>query len=174
MRLANPVDLVQAPGPATRNYGLLQTTGTQKALFRLPSFQQDVKRAARVRRPTSPTPIAWSNTKASSRTSQDAMPLNLGAFKTKILAEGYQLLDELNPGEGLPAGTCSTDRCDLVDEEFLKIYVEYSNNDKNGSKPRRRHAALRLRRGRRGGWRISGCRSWTTSRWSSISARSSG
>ena len=39
-RLANPVDLVRPPGTQTLNYGFLQSTGTQKALFRQPSFKQ--------------------------------------------------------------------------------------------------------------------------------------
>src|SRR5205823_3932534 len=38
LRLANPIDLVKTDAN-TRNFGLLQSTGTQKALFRQPSFQ---------------------------------------------------------------------------------------------------------------------------------------
>jgi hypothetical protein len=34
--------LIQTPGANTRNYGLLQSTNTQKALFRLPSFAEGV------------------------------------------------------------------------------------------------------------------------------------
>jgi hypothetical protein len=67
MRLANPMELVNPPTPGTRNYGLLQSTGTQKALFRLPSFQTGLKSCS-VRRPTSPMPIASSSRPACFRT----------------------------------------------------------------------------------------------------------
>src|SRR5262249_20301366 len=43
LRIADPVDLVQPPTSNSRHYGLLQSTRTQKALFRQPSFQEGVK-----------------------------------------------------------------------------------------------------------------------------------
>jgi len=40
LRIANPTELLRAPAGNTINYGFLQTTETQKALFLTPSFQQ--------------------------------------------------------------------------------------------------------------------------------------
>ncbi len=131
MRLANPVDLLQAPGPATRNYGLLQATNTQKALFRLPAFQQDVKELKSAA-PDFADSYRLVNTKSIFPNVANTIPLNLGAFKTKILAAGYQLVDELNPGAVFQQPMVNGP-LRLVDEAFLKIYVEYSNNDKNGA-----------------------------------------
>jgi len=133
LRLANPLDLVRPPDASTRNYGLLQSTGTQKALFRLPRFKEKVSTllseapdfadAYRIVK----SPGIFPNV-------QDALPLALGAFQTKIIAEGYRLLDVANPAavfeqKNLPAGPLF-----LIHEDFLKIYVEYAKKDKNGAK----------------------------------------
>lgn len=42
LRIANPTELLRAPVNGTINYGFLQTTETQKALFLTPAFQQGV------------------------------------------------------------------------------------------------------------------------------------
>jgi hypothetical protein len=130
-RIANPVDLVQLPGPNTRNFGLLQSTNTQKALFRLPSFQdgiQELKSAT----PDFADAYRLVNSKGIFPNIQDALSLNLGTFKTKILAEGYKLLDEADPArifqQVLPDGPLY-----LINEQFLKLYVEYSNKDRDGN-----------------------------------------
>jgi hypothetical protein len=94
-RLANPIDLVRPPTPATNNFGLLQSTGTQKALFRLPSFQtglDQLRRSARFRRRLSHRQLRRYLPQCPRRP-----PLNLGAFKTRILSEGYKLLDQADP-----------------------------------------------------------------------------
>lgn len=132
MRVANPIDLLRAPGPATRNYGLLQSTNTQKALFRLPAFQDGVKELKSAT-PDFADAYRLVNSKAIFPNVQNTIPLNLGGFKTKILAQGYQLADDLNPGKlfelAMPNGPLR-----LINEEFLKIYIEYANNDKDGNK----------------------------------------
>ena len=38
LRIANPGDLLRAPGSETINFGFLQSTNTQKALFLTPAF----------------------------------------------------------------------------------------------------------------------------------------
>lgn len=132
LRLANPIDLVRAPGPSTRNYGLLQSTGTQKALFRLPSFQEgkDLLLGAP---PDFADAYRMVNSAGIFPHVQDALPLALGAFQTQILPEGYRLLDPTDPAKVfeqiLPEGPLF-----LINETFLKIYVEYAKKDKNGSK----------------------------------------
>ena len=44
LRIANPSELLRSPTDDTVNYGLLQSTDTQKALFLTPSFQNNVKK----------------------------------------------------------------------------------------------------------------------------------
>jgi hypothetical protein len=130
-RIANPLELVRAPVANTRNYGILQTTGTQKALFRLPSFQQGIGQLLGAA-PDFADPYRLVNTKGIFPNVQDAVSLTLGAFRTHIIPEGYKLLDQANPAkvfeQVLPAGPLK-----LIDESFLKIYVEYAfaKNDKN-------------------------------------------
>jgi hypothetical protein len=131
VRLANPADLVAALTAASRNFGLLQSTGTQKALFRLPAFSQgvdtlkslapDFADAYRVVNSTSVFPNVG-----------DAVPLVLGSFETKIIKEGYKLVDASQPDkileQVLPRGPLF-----LINESFLKLYVEYAPTDKDGN-----------------------------------------
>jgi hypothetical protein len=130
IRIANPVDLVQAPGANTRNYGLLQSTHTQKALFRLPSFAEGVNELKSAV-PDFADAYRLVNSKGIFPKVQDAEALNLGAFKAKILPEGYKLLNEANPAE-IFQHPMQKGPLYLVNEKFLKIYVEYQNVDKNG------------------------------------------
>jgi hypothetical protein len=131
LRIANPVDLVQAPGANTRNYGLLQSTNTQKALFRLPSFAEGVNELKSAV-PDFADAYRLVNSKGIFPKIQDAEALNLGAFKTKILTEGYKLLNEANPAEILQH-QMQKGPLFVVNEKFVKIYVEYQNVDKNGA-----------------------------------------
>src|SRR5690606_4632930 len=43
-RIAEPSELLRQPASATVNYGFLQSTDTQKALFLTPSFKKNVKK----------------------------------------------------------------------------------------------------------------------------------
>lgn len=43
LRIANPTELLRNPAPDTINYGFLQSTDTQKALFLTPAFEQGVQ-----------------------------------------------------------------------------------------------------------------------------------
>jgi hypothetical protein len=130
-RLANPIDLVRPPDAATRNYGLLQSTGTQKALFRLPSFRTNLDELISAP-PDFADAYRMLNSVAIFPNIQDALPLNLGAFKTTIVEEGYRLLDQANPDavfeQLLPPGPLY-----LINEDFLKLYIEYAKKDKNGT-----------------------------------------
>jgi len=130
-RLADPIDLVRVPVAATRNFALLQSTGTQKALFRLPSFKTGLNELLGAA-PDFADAYRIVNSVGIFPNVLDALPLSLGAFKTKILAEGYRLLDEADPAKVfeqlLPPGPLY-----LINEDFLKIYVEYAKKDKNGT-----------------------------------------
>lgn len=130
IRIANPVDLVQAAGANTRNYGLLQSTNTQKVLFRLPRFEENVNELKSAV-PDFADAYRLVNSKGIFPKVQDTEAMNLGAFKTKILAEGYKLLNEANPAE-IFKHQMQKGPLFLVNEKFLKIYVEYENVDKNG------------------------------------------
>lgn len=132
LRLANPIELVRVPVSGTRNYGLLQSTGTQKALFRLPSFQTGINELM-----SAPPDFADSyrliNSKGIFPNVQDALPLALGAFKTKILEQGYRLLDTSDPNRVFEQ-VLSEGPLFLINEDFLKLYVEYARTDKSGGK----------------------------------------
>jgi hypothetical protein len=130
IRIANPVDLVQAAGANTRNYGLLQSTNTQKALFRLPSFAEGVNELKSAV-PDFADAYRLVNSKGIFPKIQDAEALNLGAFKAKISADGYKLLNEGNPAQ-IFQHQMQQGPLYLVNEKFLKIYVAYENVDKNG------------------------------------------
>ena len=133
LRIANPMDVVQPPGPNTRNYALLHSTVTQKALFRRPSFQigithllgdaPDFADAYRIIN----SPGIFPNVK-------DALPLALGAFTVKILSDGYRLLDEANPAQVFEQKPLPEGPLYLINEESIKLYVEYAKKDKKGQK----------------------------------------
>jgi hypothetical protein len=133
LRVANPVDLVGPLGPSSRNFGLLQSTSTQKALFRLPSFEAGV-RELKSAAPDFADAYRLVSSKGIFPNVRDALPLNLGTFKTMVVAEGYKLLDQADPArvfeQPLPNGPLY-----LINEKFLKIYVEYSGKDKVTGNP---------------------------------------
>ncbi len=125
-RLANPIELVRAPGPMSRHYGILQSTGTQKVLFRQPNFREGVQELRSVP-PDFSDAYRLINTKGIFPNVQDAVPLALGGFVTRIIPEGYKLLDALDPEkvftQALPKGPLR-----LINESYLKIYIEYAKD----------------------------------------------
>ena len=134
LRVANPMELVRAPVAGSVNYGLLQSTVTQKLLFRKPAFQQLLPGPGGVVPPkvdqlfSDPPDFADAyrlvNTKGIFPNVADAAQLDLGTFETKILEAGYKLVDKLDPPklfeQILPPGPLY-----LINEDFLKLYVEY-------------------------------------------------
>ncbi len=128
-RLANPRELIRAADGATRNYALLQSTGTQKALFPAPSFEQGVDRLLG-ETPRFADAYRILNSEIFPNI-DDALPLALGNFQTRILEQGFQLVDQLDPAavfeQALPDGPLF-----LINEDFIKLYVEYAKKDKNG------------------------------------------
>ncbi|MCU1345100.1 MAG: hypothetical protein JWL70_1366 [Acidimicrobiia bacterium] len=131
VRLANPSDLVTALGAASRNFGLLQSTGTQKALFRLPAFRQGVD-ALQSLAPDFADAYRIVTSTGVFPNVADAVSLVLGNYETKIIKEGYKLVDDLNPdkifSQELERGPLY-----LINESFLKMYVEYAPTDKGGA-----------------------------------------
>ena len=80
---------------------------------------------------------------------QDALPLNLGAFKTQILPEGYKLLDEPRSGKVfeqiLPPGPSVPDQRG-VPEDLRRVRKERQERNHHHCDGK---LAVRLRRGRR-------------------------
>jgi hypothetical protein len=163
LRIANPTEILRQPTDGTINYGFLQSTGSQKALFLTPSFQK-LLNAAGTAKLLSKTPPLFSD--AYRMISSKSIFPNIGNAVTSfgdvialnsnfvqnavtdagkqvfelmqinqkdaggaILKEGYKLLKQAaNLDFPLPS------RWDLINEDFLKIYVEYKTDRKvNGS-----------------------------------------
>ena len=130
MRVANPIDIVSGPGPTSRNFGLLQSTTTQKTLFRLPAFQPGVPELKSTV-PDFADAYRLINSKGIFPNIKDALPLNLGTFKPKILPQGYRLLDDADPNRVFEQVLPKTPLA-LINEQFLKLYVEYFDGGVDG------------------------------------------
>ncbi len=132
LRLENPMELVRNATPSSIFFGLLQSTGTQKVLFRKPRYEEGLDELLS-ELPDFADAYRMLNSVGIFPNLEDAIPLNLGAFKTKIIEEGFRLLDEANPDAIfemlLPDGPWY-----IINEDFLKIYIEYDKRDKDGNK----------------------------------------
>ena len=132
LRLENPMELVRSETPASIFFGLLQSTGTQKALFRKPRFEEAVAELLS-ETPDFSDAYRMLNSAGIFPNLDDAIPLDLGPYITRIIKEGYRLLDEANPEKvlekALPDGPWY-----IINENFLKIYIEYDKRDKAGNK----------------------------------------
>lgn len=132
LRLENPMELLRTPTSTSIFFGLLQSTGTQKALFRKPRFEEGLDELLS-EIPDFSDAYRMLNSAGIFPNLDDTIPLDLGSYTTKIIEEGYKLLDELNPDQvlekALPDGPWY-----IVNEDFLKIYIEYDKRDKDGNK----------------------------------------
>jgi hypothetical protein len=132
LRLENPMELVRSSTPSSIFFGLLQSTGTQKAMFRKPRFEEGLQELLS-EAPDFADAYRMLNSVGIFPNLQDAIPLDLGTYKTRIIEEGYKLLDEANPEKlfekALPDGPWY-----IINEDFLKLYIEYDKRDKNGAK----------------------------------------
>ena len=127
LRLDNPIELIRPPQSDSTFYGLLQSTGTQKALFRQPRFAENVAEMLS-EKPDFADAYRMLNSTGIFPNLKDTIPLDLGAFKTHIIEAGYQLLDKANPDKILqnilPSGPLF-----IIKEDFLKLYIEYEKRD---------------------------------------------
>ncbi len=164
LRIANPTEILRKPTNGTINFGLLQNTSTQKALFLTPSFKKLIN-ATDPAKLLSKTPPLFADTyrmissKAIFPNIGDAvnsfgdaialdtnfiqnaitdagkqvyelMQINLKDGAGKILQEGYKLQKQIeNLDFPLP------DKWMLIDEDYLKIYVEYKATRKVNNNP---------------------------------------
>ena len=162
LRVANPADLLRAAGNQTINYGFLQSTNTQKALFLTPAFDS----AGTLAKPgllLSKTPplfvdayrligskAIFPNVGNAVTTFGDAIPLtkNFNASSlmdggkaalklahinsedeiTRLKQEGYKLANAVKQFD-LP-----TTAWDLINEDYLRVYVEYKATTENQDK----------------------------------------
>lgn len=129
-RLANAIDLIRPPQTDTVNFGFLQNTGTQKALFRVPAFQKGVANLLS-EVPDFADGYRLINSTGIFPNIKDAIPMPLNGSVVNILEEGFQLLQGNLPKDieiPLPAEPLV-----IVDEEpYLKIYIEYKDDSSNG------------------------------------------
>lgn len=129
-RLANAIDLLRPPQTDTINFGFLQNTGTQKALFRVPAFQRGISSLIS-EVPDFADGYRLINSTGIFPNIQDAIPMPLNGSVVNILEEGFQMIQGNIPKEievPLP-----TEPLILVDEQpYLKIYIEYKDDSSNG------------------------------------------
>lgn len=101
-------------------------------MFRQPSFREGVSQLLGLQ-PDIADAYRILNSAGIFPNVQDALPLNLGSFQTQILAQGYKLVD---PGDAAKAFQQKLPDTPLylVNEDFLKLYIEYAKKDKAGNK----------------------------------------
>ena len=159
LRIADPIDLQKLPDMHTINYGYLQNTGTQKTLFLTPAYQQNTAQLLSKTPPLFADAYHIINSKGifpnigdAITSYKDAHPLELTNFiqAPGTIADGgkavYQLMQVGNnikdaagniqdqaykllkqsPNFELPDKPLS-----LLDEDFLKVYIEYKNASGN-------------------------------------------
>lgn len=132
LRLEQPMELLRNPLPSSLFFGFLQSTGTQKTLFRKPRYE-DGGDELLSEMPDFVDAYRMLDSVGIFPNLNDTIPLNLGDYGVKIIEEGYHLVDESNPDksfeQALPDGPWY-----IINEEFLKLYIEYDKRDKEGKK----------------------------------------
>ena len=152
LRIANPTEISKAADLNTINYGFLQNTGTQKTLFLTPSFQNKVEHMLSKTPPLFADAYHVINSKGifpnigdAVTTFKDAHPLDAGNFSPGTIADAGKTVLQLmkisdSVGDAaafklakkLPDFKLPTGPLKLLDEDFLKVYIEYSPADKLG------------------------------------------
>ncbi len=165
LRIANPTELLRLPTTDTINFGFLQSTNTQKALFLTPAYQK-LASATDVGKLMSKTPplfadayrimnakgifpnigdavnnygdaIALAQNFASNAATDagkqllELMQINKKDGAGKVLQEGYKLLKQAENFD-LSSLLDLSKPWYLINTSFLKIYVEYKADVRNG------------------------------------------
>ncbi|MBA2563574.1 MAG: hypothetical protein H0V14_11825, partial [Chitinophagaceae bacterium] len=157
LRIANPTEILRTPELNTINYGFLQNTGTQKALFLTPAFQQGVEQLLSKTPPLFADAYRIMNSKGifpnigdGVSNFKDAIPLNMGHFLPGTIQDAgkqvHQLMNianNVNDAGGqlqeqayklmkqVPEFDLPSTPLKLIDEDFLKIYIEYKSSPGN-------------------------------------------
>lgn len=162
LRLANPTEILRVPTSGTINFGMLQTTDTQKALFLTPSYKKltDLTKTGTLLSKTPPL-FADSYRILSSKgifpnignavtTFGDVIKLDSNFATDAATDAGVQVLKIMQINEKDVAGDLKKEgfklmkqaanvdfplpsKWDLINEDYLKIYVEYKTENNNGS-----------------------------------------
>lgn len=172
LRIANPADLLRAPADETINFGFLQSTNTQKVLFLTPSFARQTTDTVPGKLLSKTPPLfvdayrligskavfpnigdAESNLGTAIALTKNfaANPLEDGGKKVlelmsissadginRLKDDGYKLLNAVKNFD-LPTGPWH-----LINEDYLKIYVEYmaTTQDQDPTKTHNRAGSL--------------------------------
>lgn len=136
-KIANPHDLVKNANDAAISYGFLQNTDTQKVLFKNPEFAKDIKKLLLNIQSVPKIADAYRllNSPGIFPKLKDVLNLDLAAanFDIDISKEGYKLFDKTLSGKIFDKVIPDNISWHLINEEKLKIYIEYAAKDKNGS-----------------------------------------
>jgi hypothetical protein len=128
-KLAHPANLLKEVVP--QHFAFLQSTGTQKVLFRQPGFKKGeefLKVLASGGMPDLADAYRLANSKAIFPNIQDAIPLDFADYTLNIIEEGYELLNKFDPNKAFEQ-LLPTEPWVLVDEApYLKIYIEYQDS----------------------------------------------
>ena len=162
LRIANPADLLRAPIGATINFGFLQSTNTQKVLFLTPAFARQLTDTLPGKLLSKTPPLfvdayRLTSSKAIFPNIGDAenafgsaitltqnfamnaltdggkqvlelMSISSADGITRLKEDGYKLLNDVKNFD-LPGSAWS-----LIDESYLKVYVEYKADTQNADK----------------------------------------
>jgi hypothetical protein len=172
LRLANPADLLRAPTNETTNFGFLQSTNTQKVLFLTPAFAKQATDTVPGKLLSKTPPLFvdayrlvgskaifpnignaetgfGSAIALAQNFTQNAlqdggkkvlelMHISSSDGVARLKEEGYRLANAVKKFD-LPGGPWH-----LIDESYLKIYVEYKTTTTNGDQKATQNRAGRL------------------------------
>ncbi len=134
-KIANPADLIKNGNDALTSYGFLQNTDTQKVLFKNPEFEHNLSKLLLNVQSVPKIADAYRllNSPGIFPKLKDVHDLNLSAanFDMNIIEQGYKLLNNINPLEKLEQLIPDNVTWKIIDEEKLKIYIEYAAKDKD-------------------------------------------
>lgn len=157
LRIADPKEIKKIPDFNTINYGFLQNTGTQKTLFLTPAFQQNVEQLLSKTPPLFADAYHVISSKGifpnigdAINNFKDAHPLALDHFLPGAITDaGKQVYQLMQVGSNvadaagnlqdqaykllkqLPEFELPNQPLNLIDEDFLKVYIEYKNSSGN-------------------------------------------
>ncbi len=157
LRIADPKELKKIPDFNTINYGFLQNTGTQKTLFLTPAFQLNIEQLLSKTPPLFADAYHVISSKGifpnigdAINNFKDAHPLALDHFLPGSMTDaGKQVYQLMQVGSNiadaagnlqdqaykllkqLPEFELPNQPLNLIDEDFLKVYIEYKNASGN-------------------------------------------
>ena len=157
LRIADPKEIKKIPDFNTINYGFLQNTGTQKTLFLTPVFQQNIEQLLSKTPPLFADAYHVISSKGifpnigdAINNFKDAHPLALDHFLPGTITDaGKQVYQLMQVGSNiadaagnlqdqaykllkqLPEFELPNQPLNLIDEDFLKVYIEYKNASGN-------------------------------------------